>query len=77
MQKCKGFISIIAIQPIKICTLITYGVRAMREYTNTIECRVRHNYKKKGATCDLKYVSSSESNVRKSVPNRNGAGNKC
>ena len=40
----------------KVCTLITYGVRAMREYTNTIECRVRHKYKKKGATCDLKVV---------------------
>ena len=49
MQKCKAFISIIAIQPIKVCTLITYGVHAMREYKNAIEleCRVRHNYKKK------------------------------
>jgi len=28
----------------------------MREYTDTIECRVTHNYKKKGATCDLKVV---------------------
>jgi len=66
MQKCKAFISIIAIQPIKVCTLVTYRVSAMREYTNATECRVWnnykekgrvwHNYKEKGATCDLKVV---------------------
>jgi len=32
----------------------------MREYTITTECRVRHNYKKKGATCDLKVMMLGE-----------------
>ena len=54
MQNCKGYIT--AIQLIQVYTLLTYRVRAMKGYTNK-KCRVRtHNYKKKGATCDLKVV---------------------
>ena len=49
----------------------------MRRCTNTKLWVRIHNYKKKGATCDLakgSNINSSESDVGKIVPNR--AGNK-
>ena len=50
---------------------------ACYEYTNTTECGVRHIYKKGATLLEGSDVSSSETNVRKSVPDGNGGGNKC